>query len=242
MVPVIGIPNPGRICTGILERQHLTVRMRMRCLTPLANMFSKKRENLWAAGRLHFAHYGFRRGPRPLRVMAAMEAVIADLVWNLAELLRREGTSKQAQAAFPLREVRLTNNQANRGVWMQRHVQVRCALGVNGLGAVLLLFAFQATSARLLLVTDATANKAAFCIGDRAVFGVVGPNTFVGSSCPQGLDVKPTAVVNSEHGWLFPLGLVLTVISIIWQIALVEKPPPSRQLLRQQGRKDRKSQ
>ena len=55
VVPVMGRPDPERICTSIVERQNLTMRMQIRRLTRLTNAFSKKWENLWAALCLHFA-------------------------------------------------------------------------------------------------------------------------------------------------------------------------------------------
>ncbi len=86
-VPVFGDPDPARICTSIIERQNLTIRMQMRRLTRLTNGFSKKWENLWAAYCLHFAHYNFCRIHRSLRVTPAMETGLTDHVWDLAELL-----------------------------------------------------------------------------------------------------------------------------------------------------------
>jgi len=86
-VPVFGDPDSSRICTSIVERQNLTIRMQMRRLTRLTNGFSKKWENLWAAYCLHFAYYNFCRIHRSLRVTPAMEAGITDHVWDLAELL-----------------------------------------------------------------------------------------------------------------------------------------------------------
>jgi len=55
VVPVMGQPDPDRICTSIVERQNLTIRMQMRRLTRLTNCFSKKWDNLWSAYCLHFA-------------------------------------------------------------------------------------------------------------------------------------------------------------------------------------------
>jgi transposase-like protein/IS1 family transposase len=87
VVPVIGNPDPKRICTSIVERQNLTIRMQMRRLTRLTNAFSKKWANLWAAYCLHFANYNFCRIHSSLRVTPAMEAGISDRVWTIAELL-----------------------------------------------------------------------------------------------------------------------------------------------------------
>jgi len=87
VVPVMGQPDPDRICTSIVERQNLTIRMSMRRLTRLTNGFSKKWENLWAAYCLHFAYYNFCRVHSSLRVTPAMESNLTDHVWDVAELL-----------------------------------------------------------------------------------------------------------------------------------------------------------
>src|SRR5207253_1319829 len=86
-VPVMGNPDPERICTSHIERQNLTIRMGMRRLTRLTNAFSKKWDNLWAAYCLHFAYYNFCRIHKTLRVTPAMEAGITSTVWTLADLL-----------------------------------------------------------------------------------------------------------------------------------------------------------
>jgi transposase-like protein/IS1 family transposase len=87
VVPVMGRPERDRICTSIVERQNLTIRMQMRRLTRLTNAFSKKWENLWAAYCLHFAYYNFCRIHSSIRVTPAMESKITDHVWDLADLL-----------------------------------------------------------------------------------------------------------------------------------------------------------
>ena len=90
VVAVLGNPDPERICTSIIERQNLTIRMQMRRLTRLTNAFSKKWEHLWAAYCLHFAYYNFCRIHKRLRVTLAMEAGLTGLtghVWDIAELL-----------------------------------------------------------------------------------------------------------------------------------------------------------
>jgi IS1 family transposase len=86
-VPVMGNPNPAKICTSHVERQNLTIRMSMRRLTRLTNAFSKKWDNLWAAYCVHFAYYNFCRIHKTLRVTPAMESGITNRVWELSELL-----------------------------------------------------------------------------------------------------------------------------------------------------------
>jgi transposase-like protein/IS1 family transposase len=85
--PIMGDPDRAKICTSHVERQNLTIRMQMRRMTRLTNAFGKKWENLWAAYCLWFAFYNFCRIHQTLRVTPAMEAVITDHIWELAELL-----------------------------------------------------------------------------------------------------------------------------------------------------------
>jgi IS1 family transposase/transposase-like protein len=87
VVPVMGQPDPDRICTSIIERQNLSVRMGTRRFTRLTNAFSKKWENHWAAVSCWFAFYNFCRVHKSLRVTPAMEAKITDHVWSVRELL-----------------------------------------------------------------------------------------------------------------------------------------------------------
>lgn len=87
VVPVVGTPDPNRICTSHVERHNLTIRMQIRRFTRLTNGFSKKFENHWAALALFIAHYNFCRIHSTIRVTPAMEAGITDHVWDLAELL-----------------------------------------------------------------------------------------------------------------------------------------------------------
>jgi hypothetical protein len=61
--------------------------MHMRRLTRLTNAFSKKWDNLKAAWAQHFAWYNFVRVHKSLRMTPAMEAGIADRIWNISDLL-----------------------------------------------------------------------------------------------------------------------------------------------------------
>src|SRR5579863_3337513 len=87
VVPVMGQPDPERICTSIVERQNLSIRMGTRRFTRLTNAFSKKWENHWAAVSCWFAFYNFCRVHKSLRVTPAMAAGISDHVWSVRELL-----------------------------------------------------------------------------------------------------------------------------------------------------------
>lgn len=78
VVPVMGQPDPERICTSIIERSNLSLRMELRRFTRLTNAFSKKWENHWAAVALWYCWYNFGRIHKSLRVTPAMAAGIAD--------------------------------------------------------------------------------------------------------------------------------------------------------------------
>jgi IS1 family transposase len=86
VVPVMGQPDPERICTSIVERSNLSVRMGTRRLTRLTNAFSKKWENHWAAVILWYCWYNFGRVHKSLRVTPAMAAGIGDHIWSVREL------------------------------------------------------------------------------------------------------------------------------------------------------------
>jgi len=86
-VPVMGRPDPKRICTSIVERSNLSTRMSVRRFTRLTNAFSKKWENHWAAVAIWFAFYNFCRVHKSLRVTPAMAAGISGHVWSVRELL-----------------------------------------------------------------------------------------------------------------------------------------------------------
>jgi hypothetical protein len=83
----MGRPDPERICTSIVERSNLSLRMQNRRFTRLTNAFSKKWENHWAATALFYCWYNFGRIHKSLRVTPAMAAGIADHVWSVREML-----------------------------------------------------------------------------------------------------------------------------------------------------------
>jgi len=85
--PLIGSPDPRRICTSIVERSNLSMRTSIRRLTRLTNAFSKKWENLHAMLSLYFAYYNFCRIHSSIRCTPAMESGITGHVWTLRELL-----------------------------------------------------------------------------------------------------------------------------------------------------------
>jgi IS1 family transposase len=85
--PIIGNPDPRRMCTSIVERSNLSIRTSVRRLTRLTNGFSKKWENLKAMMALYFAYYNFCRIHSSIRCTPAMESGITKSVWTLRELL-----------------------------------------------------------------------------------------------------------------------------------------------------------
>jgi transposase-like protein/IS1 family transposase len=85
--PIIGNPDPRRICTSIVERSNLSMRTSIRRLTRLTNAFSKKWTNLEAMLSLYFAFYNFCRVHSSIRCTPAMECGITGHVWTLRELL-----------------------------------------------------------------------------------------------------------------------------------------------------------
>lgn len=83
-----GDPDQEHISTSYVERQNLTMRMSMRRFTRLTNGFSKKIENHMHAISLHYMYYNFCRIHRTLKITPAMEAGIADMVYDLDFIVR----------------------------------------------------------------------------------------------------------------------------------------------------------
>lgn len=84
---VVGNPDPAFVSTSYVERQNLTMRMKMRRFTRLTNAFSKKLENLEHAVALHFMHYNFARIHQTLRSTPAMKAGVTDHLWSIEEIV-----------------------------------------------------------------------------------------------------------------------------------------------------------
>jgi hypothetical protein len=87
VVPIMGQPDPERICTSIVERSNLSLRMGIRRCTRLTNAFSKKWENHGATMSLWYTFYNFCRIHKSLRVTPAVAAGIADRARGIRDLL-----------------------------------------------------------------------------------------------------------------------------------------------------------
>jgi IS1 family transposase len=83
---VCGMADSRHVSTSHIERQNLTMRMAMRRFTRLTNAFSKKVENHAHAIALHYMHYNYCRIHQTLRVTPAMQAGLANRVWDLEDL------------------------------------------------------------------------------------------------------------------------------------------------------------
>lgn len=83
---IMGKPDPSHVSTSYVERQNLSLRMGLRRFTRLTNAFSKKVDNHAYAVALYYMHYNFCRVHKTLRVTPAMEAGIAEHVWEISEI------------------------------------------------------------------------------------------------------------------------------------------------------------
>ena len=84
---ITGKPLDNFVSTSYVERQNLTMRMRMRRFTRLTNGFSKKIENHEHAIALHFMHYNFARRHQTLRVSPAMAAGADSHLWSIEDIV-----------------------------------------------------------------------------------------------------------------------------------------------------------
>ncbi len=85
---VEGDPDEKHISTSFIERQNLTMRMRMRRFTRLTNGFSKKADNHFYAVALHFMYYNFVRIHSTLRMTPAMATGITDQLWEISDIVK----------------------------------------------------------------------------------------------------------------------------------------------------------
>lgn len=84
---IIGRMGKHEVCTSHVERANLTLRMSNRRFTRLTNAFSRRLANLRASVSIHYHFYNFARVHQTLRVTPAMEAGLADHVWELSEIV-----------------------------------------------------------------------------------------------------------------------------------------------------------
>jgi IS1 family transposase len=94
-----GNPNPKHISTSFVERANLTMRMHMRRFTRLTNGFSKKVENHSHMVALYACWYNWMKVHKTLRVTPAMQAGLADRVFDMADLV---ALIEQAEAPVPM--------------------------------------------------------------------------------------------------------------------------------------------
>lgn len=84
---ITGDPETKHISTSFIERQNLTMRMRMRRFTRLTNAFSKKLENHEHAIAIYTIHYNYIRRHQTLRVTPAMAAGLSRKLWSIEDLV-----------------------------------------------------------------------------------------------------------------------------------------------------------
>lgn len=95
---LIGDPAPKHISTSFVERANLTMRMHMRRFTRLTNGFSKKAENHAHMVALYTVWYNWIKVHKTLRVTPAMQAGLADRVFDMTDLV---ALIEQAEAPMP---------------------------------------------------------------------------------------------------------------------------------------------
>ena len=99
---VTGDPDPKHISTSYVERQNLTMRMSMRRFTRLTNGFSKKIRNHVHMVALYTVWFNWVRIHKTLRVTPAMQAGLADHLWDMTtivELIDQAETARREQRA-----------------------------------------------------------------------------------------------------------------------------------------------
>ena len=83
---ITGDPNPKFVSISYVERQNLTMRMRMRRFTRLTNAFSKKIENHCYAISFYFVYYNFCKIHSSLSITPAMQAGITKRVMSIEDI------------------------------------------------------------------------------------------------------------------------------------------------------------
>ena len=92
-VPVLGNPNPAKICTSHCERLNGTLRTWSKRHTRLTYCFSRRWENLRAACGLFVGHYNWCHAPTRRKTTAAMESGLTSSPWTIEELIREAAAS-----------------------------------------------------------------------------------------------------------------------------------------------------
>ena len=82
-----GNPDEKHISTSHVERSNLSIRMHNRRFTRLTNAFSKKLENHCHSLAVYFFYYNFIRIHSSIRVTPAMEAGLAQRVWEWDDVI-----------------------------------------------------------------------------------------------------------------------------------------------------------
>jgi IS1 family transposase/transposase-like protein len=94
MTSRLGNPDMEKVCTSIIERHNLTLRMSIRRLTRLTNAHSKKWENHEAALALFIAYYNYARVHSTLKCTPAVKAGLTDRTWSVQELLAKAAATQ----------------------------------------------------------------------------------------------------------------------------------------------------
>ncbi len=84
---VAGRPNRALICTSIMERGNLTLRLHCKRMARLTLAFSKRLPNFKAAIALHLAYYNLVKTHVTIRCTPAQEAGIEPSAWTVAHLV-----------------------------------------------------------------------------------------------------------------------------------------------------------
>lgn len=84
---ITGKPDMERVCTSIVERSNLSLRMSARRFTRLTNGYSKKWANHGYMLALWFAYYNFCRKHHTIKTTPAVATGLTDHVWTIRELL-----------------------------------------------------------------------------------------------------------------------------------------------------------